>query len=83
MIIFRYLPMQKPTSFADESLSATKDEAYNIDGKHPFAIDIPILGFIQPKETNPIEKEYPAFSSWVEKKCGATDSDWYTKHNAK
>ncbi|NCC09099.1 MAG: LruC domain-containing protein [Bacteroidia bacterium] len=77
-----HLPKHQPTSWADESLVGTKDDAYfiNKDGKFPFAIDLPISGFEPVTETKRIgtTDEYPTFKDWAEG-FGSTHADWY-KH---
>ena len=75
-----HLPKQEPTSFADNHLNYTKDDAYYMkaDGTYPFAIDIPVLNFKLTKETIRIDDktEYPKFRSWADS-YGAKDQDWY------
>lgn len=78
-----HLPLAEMTSAADESLM-TKDNAYYVGSKDgsqfPFAINIPVAGFIPADEGYRIDLEgqYPAFASWAKSK-GKTDTDWYLK----
>lgn len=76
-----HLPLADMTSAADASLM-TKDNAYYVGSKdgsqYPFAINIPITGFVPADETSRIDLEgqYPAFASWAKSK-GTTNQDWY------
>lgn len=76
-----HLPLADMTSAADASLM-TKDNAYYVGSKdgsqYPFAINIPITGFVAADETSRIDLEgqYPAFASWAKSK-GTTNQDWY------
>lgn len=76
-----HLPKHDMTSAADAS-KMNQDNAYYIaaGGIYPFAIDIPVKGFIPATETYRIDAEgqYPAFANWAKSK-GASDSDWYLK----
>lgn len=76
-----HLPKHNMTSAADAS-KMNADNAYYIGsgGVFPFAINIPIKGFIPVTETIRIDKagEYPSFANWAKSK-GASDSDWYLK----
>ena len=63
-----HLPLADMTSAADASLM-TKDNAYYVGskdgGQYPFAINIPITGFVPADETYRIDLEgqYPAFAN--------------------
>ena len=76
-----HLPLADMTSAADASLM-TKDNAYYVGSKdgsqYPFAINIPITGFVPADETSRIDLEgqYPAFANWAKSK-GTTNQDWY------
>ncbi len=76
-----HLPLADMTSAADASLM-TKDNAYYVGSKdgsqYPFAINIPITGFVPADETYRIDLEgqYPAFANWAKSK-GTTNQDWY------
>lgn len=76
-----HLPLADMTSSADVSLM-TKDNAYYVGSKDgsqfPFAINIPITGFVPADESYRIDLEgqYPAFASWAKSK-GTTNQDWY------
>lgn len=75
-----HLPKHQPTSKVNAALIGTGDDAFYVDkdGMHPFAIDIPILGFSQEAEKTPIGNVYPKFDKWVQSK-GAECADWYKK----
>lgn len=79
-----HLPKMPSTSYADASLIGTGADAYyiDLDGKHPFAIDIPTMDFVLVTEHKKIgtEGEYLRFIDWVEDGCkaGSAYSDWYT-----
>ena len=64
---------------ADASLNYSKDDAYYIrkDGKFPFAMDIPVHGFVPVTERATIgsEGEYPGFAKWANGENGY--DDWY------
>ena len=74
-----HLPKHLPTSMADASLNYSKDDAYYIrkDGKFPFAMDIPVHGFVPVTERATIgsEGEYPGFAKWANGENGY--DDWY------
>lgn len=80
-----HLPMHEMTSAADKSLM-TLDNAYYIakDKIYPFAIDIPISGFIPSDETQRIDSpgQYPSFRKWAESK-GKENKDWYLQDKGK
>lgn len=77
-----HLPKKLPTAYADKSLNYTENDAYYIqkDGKYPFAIDIPVLGFKVVTEKGRIDDdgEYPAFRTWADSK-GTEGTEWYIK----
>ncbi|MDD6210777.1 MAG: LruC domain-containing protein [Bacteroidales bacterium] len=77
-----HLPKKTPTSYANNHLNYTKDEAYymKVDGSYPFAIDIPVLNFNLATETIKIDDDtqYPKFRSWADS-YGKNDTDWYKK----
>jgi LruC domain-containing protein len=78
-----HLPKQMATDYADKSLNYTEDDAYYIrrDGKYPFAMDIPVQGFVPVTERSSIgmEGEYPGFTKWVNGEPG--NEDWYNYKN--
>lgn len=80
-----HLPKMAPTSYANPELIGTGADAYyiDIDGKHPFAIDLPIWDFPLVTEKVKIgsEGEYPYFNKWVEDGCKPDSqyADWYKK----
>lgn len=78
-----HLPKYSPTSYADKSLNGSSKDAYYIDrdGTYPFAIDIPIWGFIPVTETHNIDTEYPYFKDWADSR-GSKYTDWYNKHQS-
>jgi LruC domain-containing protein len=73
-----HLPKMAATSLVNKSLTLTAEDAYyvNRDGKHPFAINIPIVGYHTPTEAVRIDAEYPGFELWVESN-GESNKDWY------
>lgn len=77
-----HLPKQSPTDLIDRSKLYSESDAYFIDkdGKYPFAIDIPIIGFVPADEKQRIDLEgqYPSFKTWVDSK-GTLATDWYLK----
>lgn len=77
-----HLPKQSPTDMIDRSKLYSENDAYFIDkdGKYPFAIDIPIIGFVAADEKQRIDLEgqYPSFKTWVDSN-GTLATDWYLK----
>ena len=77
-----HLPKHLATSLADDHLAYSEDDAYFIDknGKYPFSLDLPILGFKVAAEKVRIDadSEYPAFKTWAESK-GQQATEWYIK----
>ena len=77
-----HLPKKSPTDLIDRSKLFTESDAYFIDkdGEFPFAIDIPITGFIPADEQKRIDwaGQYPSFKTWVDSK-GTESADWYLK----
>ena len=77
-----HLPKYSPTDLIDRTKLYTSNDAYYIDkdGKYPFAIDIPIVGFVPADERKRIDEEgqYVSFRSWVNSD-GAQAVDWYIK----
>lgn len=75
-----HLPKRESTSYADKSENYTQDDAYFIkkDGKYPFAVELPILGFKVADEMKRIDDDtqYPLFRTWAESK-GTKATDWY------
>jgi len=80
-----HLPLADMTSAANTSLM-TKDNAYYVgaDGLYPFAINIPITGFVPATETKRIDSEgqYPSFGEWAKSK-GEKNKDWYLQNKGK
>lgn len=80
-----HLPMFEMTSAANTDLM-NKDNAYYIGagGIFPFAINIPITGFIPADETIRIDLEgqYPSFAKWANSK-GENCKDWYLQDKGK
>lgn len=80
-----HLPKMAPTSYANLELIGTGADAYyiDIDGKHPFAIDLPVWEFplVTEKVKIGTEGEYPRFTNWVEGGCKPSSeyADWYKK----
>lgn len=78
-----HLPKMMPTSYADPKLTGSKADEYYVDkdGKHPFAIDLPVINFTLPTEKSSIdsENEYPRFAQWVKDGCRGDSeyADWY------
>ena len=77
-----HLPKYPATQYANPRQLFSGQEAFYIDkdGKHPFAIKLPILNFIPSIETVSISKEYPQFDNWV-KTEGKEDADWYLHYH--
>ncbi|MDD3037736.1 LruC domain-containing protein [Bacteroides sp.] len=77
-----HLPKHSPTELADRAKLYTNNDAYYVDkdGKYPFAVDIPIIGFVPADERKRIDEEgqYVSFRSWVSS-SGTKDTDWYMK----
>lgn len=75
-----HLPKAQATSYADTEQIGSADDAYylNKDGKHPFAIEIPMLRWAPVTECVTIGDEYLRFNAWVES-FGKTNKDWYLK----
>lgn len=73
-----HLPKSAATSYADASLIGQLDDAYyiNKDGKHPFAIRIPIIGWTPAAERVSVSKAFPSYDVWVSSN-GAKGADWY------
>ena len=73
-----HLPNARFTSNADQSKPFTGVDAWYIDkdGKYPFAINIPIMGFKLSSEQKPIDETYPKFRTWADSN-GTKDKDWY------
>lgn len=73
-----HLPNTKSTSYADQSklFSGVDSWFMYIDGKYPFAINIPVAGFNLSAEKVAIDKSYPKFRTWADSN-GTTDEDWY------
>lgn len=80
-----HLPLADMTSAANSSLM-TKDNAYYVaaDGLYPFAINIPIIGFVPVTETKRIDLDgqYPSFGVWAKSK-GEKNQDWYLQDKGK
>lgn len=80
-----HMPKKQGTKKLDASLLGMAQEAFFVDkdGKHPFAITIPLSvkdgEFILTEEMRQIDSEYTRFGYWVES-SGRTDRDWYTKY---
>lgn len=77
-----HLPKYLPTDLIDRAKLYSESDAYFIDkdGKYPFAIDIPIIGFIPATETKRIDEagQYPSFKTWVNSN-GKDAADWYLR----
>lgn len=82
-----HLTMHAPTPRADFLIfgqgnddSKPEQKIYYVSKNRsfPFAIKIPIRGFILPTETKRIDEIYPGFSNWVESGSNE-DEEWYTK----
>ena len=73
-----HLPNARFTSNADQSKPFTGVDAWYIDkdGKYPFAINIPMVGFKLSDERTPIDETYPKFRTWADSN-GTKDKDWY------
>lgn len=80
-----HLPKHSATSKANSAKIGSADDAYyiNKDGKHPFAISLPIgvlsgsgARFTIVTEKENISTEYLRFDNWVETN-GSQDADWY------
>lgn len=77
-----HMPKKEGTKKINAALLGMGEEAYFIDkdGKHPFAITIPVSvrngEFIQPQEMYSVEDEYPRYLKWVESE-GKQNKDWY------
>lgn len=77
-----HMPKKRGTSKLDDRLIGLAQEAYFVDkdGKHPFAISIPLSvkneEYILPEEMRQIDSEYPYFSLWVEE-FGENYTGWY------
>ena len=81
-----------PTDLADLTLYGRHDDRSTVDqsGKpigpyyyrtsdlHPFAIDLPIIGYRIPDESVSIDDFYPDFAGWVTSK-GEKNKDWYLR----
>lgn len=74
-----HLPKKEMTDAADKT-KMDANNAYYVGegGLYPFAIDIPIKGFIPADEKQRIDLEgqYPNFKSWAESK-GDKNTNWY------
>lgn len=74
-----HLPKKKMTDAADKTKMDANNAYYVGEGGiYPFAIDIPIKGFVPADEKQRIDLEgqYPNFKSWAESK-GDTNANWY------
>lgn len=77
-----HLPKKSGTSKINAYLLGMDQEAYfiNKDGKHPFAISLPVKvsdgTYKLPQEMYSIEKEYPMFTTWAQS-SGTQATDWY------
>lgn len=81
-----------PTSLADTYFFGRNDDKSTLDKQgnpigphyyvtsdlHPFAIDLPILGYRIPDERIKIDDFYPDFAGWATSK-GEKNQDWYKK----
>lgn len=78
-----HLPKHKATSLVNMTLIGANDDAYYIDrkGSYPFAIDIPITGFVPVTEKSSIDSEYPDFKKWADS-YGKECADWYKNYKA-
>lgn len=80
-----HMPKKKGTKKLDASLLGMAQEAYFVDkdGKHPFAITIPLSArngeYIIPGEMHQIESEYEDFDKWVNS-SGKNYKDWYKNY---
>lgn len=76
-----HLPKHEATSMVDPELIGSKKDMYYVDreGKYPFAIDIPKLGFTVVTETQRIDSEYPDFIKWADSE-GQKYKDWYNHY---
>ncbi len=72
------MPKCASTKFANEELKGTQDDAYyiNKDGKHPFAITLPILNWKPAAESVSVSNAFSGFDAWVESN-GKNATDWY------
>ena len=75
-----HLPKYPATSAADPRMISTHDDVYYTDkgGKFPFAIDIPVWGFLLSPERISISETYTDFDAWVNS-GGTKYTDWYKK----
>ena len=75
-----HLPKMNPTSWANFKLNGTKNDAFyiNKNGEYPFALDLPIVGFVPVKESQTIGSgnAYSGFTDWA-KSGGAKNTNWY------
>lgn len=74
-----HLPLHEMTSAADKTLMNEKNAYYiGSEGIYPFAIHIPIAGFVPADETKRIDAEgqYPSYTKWAISK-GEQATDWY------
>lgn len=85
-----HLPKTRATTKANKDQIGSGDDAYYVDkdGKHPFAIMIPVstdenelFHFTPVTESVRIELEYPDFAKWVESQ-GAENTDWYLNYKS-
>ena len=80
-----HLPGKTPTSLADLSLFGTQDDrSQPAEGKYyvsaegyPWAIAIPVKGFVYPVEGKDIVTAYPKFPNWVAS-GGTQFIDWFS-----
>lgn len=77
-----HMPKKEGTKKLNASLLGMAQDAYFVDkdGKHPFAITIPLSAkkgeYIIPEEMHQIDSEYADFEEWVES-SGKNNKDWY------
>lgn len=73
-----HMPKCASTKFANEELKGTLDDAYyiNKDGKHPFAITLPIWNWKPAAESVSVSNAFPSFDNWVNSD-GKSATDWY------
>lgn len=76
-----HLPKHASTGMANKGLNNTGEDRYYVDinGKHPFAIELPVIGFGLVTEGQAIgtKGQYASFANWVENGCGSVHGDWY------
>lgn len=80
-----HMPKKQGTYKLDSRFLGAAEEAYFVDkdGKHPFAITIPLSvkdgEFTLTDEMKQIDTEYPYFAYWAASN-GQEDKDWYYKY---